>query len=379
MNAFAPAQPPTETAVPLLELRGISKEFPGVKALDDVSFAIWPGEVHMLLGENGAGKSSLMKVLCGAYRADSGEFFHNGRKVEIASPADARKLGIAVIFQEFSLVPYLDIGQNIFLGREPKGRIPGTIDRGKVLQDAKRLLQTIGFEIDPSIPVHQLGVAQQQTVEIAKALSQNARILVMDEPTAALSDRETQPLFAMISKLKADGVAIVYISHRMAEVFVLGDRITVLRDGRHVAEVKPDQSSPDDLIRMMVGRNVDTSYARNFMVESEKIVLEVINLSAASGIGDINLKVRAGEIVGLCGLVGSGRTEVARAIFGADKTTRQSGGSGVAKTVPRRLVRSPKGQGNQHQSGPPVADCDAIDQANGRFAVRRQSTEGRDR
>src|SRR5258708_3383469 len=236
---------------PLLELRGISKEFPGVKALDDVSFAIWPGEVHMLLGENGAGKYSLMKVLCGAYRADSGEFFHNGRKVEIASPADARKLGIAVIFQEFSLVPYLDIGQNIFLGREPKGRIPGTIDRGKVLQDAKRLLQTIGFEIDPSIPVHQLGVAQQQTVEIAKALSQNARILVMDEPTAALSDRETQPLFAMISKLKADGVAIVYISHRMAEVFVLGDRITVLRYGRHVAEVQPDQSSPDHSARLI--------------------------------------------------------------------------------------------------------------------------------
>jgi ribose transport system ATP-binding protein len=321
MNALAPAQPSAETAVPLLELRGISKAFPGVKALDDVSFAIWPGEVHMLLGENGAGKSSLMKVLCGAYRADGGEFFHRGRQVEIASAADARRLGIAVIFQEFSLVPYLDIAQNIFLGREPKGKIPGTIDRGKVLEDAKRLLQTIGFDIDPSIPVHRLGVAQQQMVEIAKALSQDARILVMDEPTAALSDRETALLFAMIEKLKADGVAIVYISHRMAEVFQLGDRITVLRDGRRVAEVAPKQSSPDELIRMMVGRNVDTSYARNFMAQSDQIVLEVVNVSAATGISDINLKVRAGEIVGLCGLVGSGRTEVARAIFGADKIT----------------------------------------------------------
>ena len=170
----------------------------------------------MLLGENGAGKSSLMKVLCGAYRADAGEFYYKGDKVAIASTADAQKLGIAVIFQEFSLVPYLDIAQNIFLGREPKGRIPGTIDRRKILADARRVLDTIGFDIDPSTTVDKLGVAQQQMVEIAKALSQNARILVMDEPTAALSDRETELLFALIARLKADGVAIVYISHRMA-------------------------------------------------------------------------------------------------------------------------------------------------------------------
>ena len=234
---------PGETAAtPLLELRGISKTFPGVKALDDVSFALYASEVHMLLGENGAGKSSLMKVLCGAYSADAGEFFHKGEKVTIKSTADAQKLGIAVIFQEFSLVPYLDIAQNIFLGREPKGRIPGTIDRRKILADAKRLLDMIGFDIDPSVVVNTLGVAQQQMVEIAKAISQNARILVMDEPTAALSDRETELLFALIARLKADGVSIVYISHRMAEVFALGDRITVLRDGRKVAEVRPSAS-----------------------------------------------------------------------------------------------------------------------------------------
>src|SRR6202035_5420631 len=162
-------------------------------------------EVHMLLGENGAGKSSLMKVLCGAYHADAGEFFHRGEKVAIPSSADARRLGIAVIFQEFSLVPYLDIAQNIFLGREPSGRIPGTIDRRRILRDARRILDSIGFSIDPSILVEKLGVAQQQMVEIAKAISQNARILVMDEPTAALSDRETELMVALIARLKADG------------------------------------------------------------------------------------------------------------------------------------------------------------------------------
>lgn len=310
-----PLDPP---APPLLELRGISKAFPGVRALDDVSFGVWSGEVHMLLGENGAGKSTLMKVLCGAYRADAGEFFHRGEKVTINSSADAQQLGIAVIFQEFSLVPYLDIAQNIFLGREPKGRIPGTIDRRKLLREARSVLGSIGFDIDPTILVAKLGVAQQQMVEIAKAVSQNARILVMDEPTAALSDRETELLFGLIRKLKADGVAIIYISHRMAEVFALGDRITVLRDGRRMGEVDPARATPDDLVRMMVGRNVDMSYPRHFAEKPGKVLLEVRGLSASTGISDVDLVVRQGEIVGLCGLVGSGRTEVVRAIFGAD-------------------------------------------------------------
>jgi ribose transport system ATP-binding protein len=335
--------PPT----PLFELRGISKEFPGVKALDNVSFAVFPGEVHMLLGENGAGKSSLMKVLCGAYRADGGSFHHNGATVEITSPADAQKLGIAVIFQEFSLVPYLDIAQNIFLGREPAGRIPGTIDRRRIHADAKRVLASIGFDIDPSIRVETLGVAQQQMVEIAKAISQNARILVMDEPTAALSDRETELLFALIARLKADGVAIIYISHRMAEVFSMGDRITVLRDGRRIDEVRPGDVSSDDLVRMMVGRTVDMTYPRTFVETPGEVMLQVKGLSAPSGIADIDLVVRKGEIVGLCGLVGSGRTEVVRAIFGADKTSageiifngqRKSGGPDEAARLGLALI-----------------------------------------
>ena len=199
------------TVVPLFELRGISKDFPGVKALDDVSFEIRADEVHMLVGENGAGKSTLMKVLCGAYRADRGSFFYNGKPVTINDSSAARKFGIAVIFQDFTLVPYLNIAQNIFLGREFLGRLPGLIDRRRIYTEAKRVLDMIGFDIDPRIPVHGLGVAQQQMVETAKALSQDARIMVMDEPTAALSDRETELLFAMIARLKENGVAIIYI------------------------------------------------------------------------------------------------------------------------------------------------------------------------
>jgi ribose transport system ATP-binding protein len=308
-------------AAPLLELRAICKNFPGVRALDQVSFGVYPGEVHMLLGENGAGKSTLMKVLCGAYQADSGEFFYKGEKVHIDSPADARKFGIAVIFQEFSLVPYLSIAQNIFLGREFPGRIPGTIDHARMHREARVLMDMLSLEHDTHTLVHTLGVAQQQMVEIAKALSQNARILVMDEPTAALSDRETTLLFAMIRKLQADGVAIVYISHRMAEVFAMGERITVLRDGKHVGSTFPDETSQDELVRLMVGRHVDMAYARTFCDKPGEVALEVKGLAAANGIHDVNLVVRAGEIVGLAGLVGAGRTEVARAIFGADRVT----------------------------------------------------------
>lgn len=303
---------------PLFEMRGIGKGFPGVKALDDVSFAIYPGEVHMLLGENGAGKSSLMKVLCGVYVADDGEFYHQGQRVSVASPADTMRLGIAVIFQEFSLVPYLDIAQNIFLGREPRGRLPGSVDHARMHAEARRLLDILGMELSTHTPVHRLGVAQQQMVEIAKALSQEARILVLDEPTAALSDRETEKLFAVIGKLKAEGVSMIYISHRMAEVFALGDRITVMRDGRKVGSYLPGEATPDELVARMVGRKVDMSYTRVRGGPVGELALEVHRVSADNGIEDINLQVRAGEIVGLAGLVGSGRSEVARAVFGAD-------------------------------------------------------------
>ncbi len=306
---------------PILELRSISKFFPGIKALDQVSFDVFSGEVHMLLGENGAGKSTLMKVLCGAYQADAGEIYYQGQPVKIANPSDARALGIAVIFQEFSLVPYLNIAQNIFLGREYPGKIPGAIDHARMHAEARHWLDVLSLHIDTHTLVHTLGVAQQQMVEIAKALSQNAKILVMDEPTAALSDRETTLLFEMIRKLQSEGVAIVYISHRMAEVFSMGDRITVLRDGKQVGSANPKTTTPDELVQMMVGRRVDMAYARNFTSKPGEVALKISNLCSDNGISDISIEVRQGEIVGLAGLVGAGRTEVARAVFGADPVT----------------------------------------------------------
>ncbi|CAN5517104.1 sugar ABC transporter ATP-binding protein [soil metagenome] len=308
---------------PLLELRGITKRFPGVLALDQVSLALHAGEVHMLMGENGAGKSTLMKVLCGAYTADAGEIFANGQAVQMKGPADARALGVAVIFQEYSLVPHLSIGQNIFLGREPRNRF-GLVDHSRIHREARALLDRLSLALDTRREVQGLGVAQQQMVEIAKALSQNARILVLDEPTAALSDRETAKLFEVIADLRGQGVAMAYISHRMEEVFRLGDRVTVLRDGKHVATLPAGEATPEDLVTMMVGRKVDMSYHRGDRPTAGECLLEVDGIASASGIQDVTLRVHAGEIVGLSGLVGSGRTEVARAIFGADRLTAGS-------------------------------------------------------
>jgi ribose transport system ATP-binding protein len=287
-----------------------------------VSMAVDAGQVHVLLGQNGAGKSTLIKILCGAHHPDRGEVLVDGRPVRIDSPADARRLGIAVIFQEFSLVPHLSIAQNIFLGREYRGRVPGTIDRRRMHADADRLLRMLGVDLDTRTPAYTLGVAQQQVVEIAKALSQNARILVMDEPTAALSEPEIDRLFERIRTLKGDGVAIVYISHRLQEVFAIGDAITVLRDGRQVASLAPPATSVDELVRLMVGRQVTTTYRRRFCDRPGEIVLDVQDLAAKNGVRGASLEVRAGEIVGLAGLVGAGRTELARAIFGADALIR---------------------------------------------------------
>src|SRR5262245_24053780 len=237
-------------------MRGISKSFPGVRALDGVSLSVNAGDVHFLLGQNGAGKSTLIRILYGAQHPDAGEVLVDGRHVRLHTPADARRLGIAVIFQEFSLVPYLNLAQNIFLGREPRGRMPGTIDHRLMHADARRLLDALGLDVDTRTLAHELGVAQQQVVEIAKALSQNARILVMDEPTAALSDREIARLFERVRALKQTGVGIIYISHRLQEIFEIGDRITVLRDGKNVASITPSETSVDDLVRLMVGRQV---------------------------------------------------------------------------------------------------------------------------
>jgi ribose transport system ATP-binding protein len=330
-------------------MRGISKSFPGVRALDGVSLTVDAGTVHVLLGQNGAGKSTLMRILCGAHHPDSGEILIDGRAVRLQSPADARRLGVAVIFQEFSLVPYLNLAQNIFLGREPGGRIPGTIDERTMHAEARRLLDGLGLDVDTRTMVHELGVAQQQVVEIAKALSQHARILVMDEPTAALSDREIARLFDRVRALKRDGVAIVYISHRLQEIFEIGDQITVLRDGRNVASLKPAETSVDGLVRLMVGRQVTTAYRIRFCETPGEPLLEVRDLRAENGVRAGSLDVRAGEVVGLAGLVGAGRTELARAIFGADRvvsgTVRMAGvsfGRGPTRAVRAGIALVPE-------------------------------------
>ena len=299
---------------PLLEMRGISKSFPGVRALDAVSLTVNSGEVQFLLGQNGAGKSTLMRILCGAHHPDAGEIRLNGTPVRLQSPADARRLGIAVIFQEFSLVPYLDIAQNIFLGRETSRR--------RMHAEAQQLLQGIGMSLDTRTLVHELGVAQQQVVEIAKALSQKARILVMDEPTAALSDYEIDRLFARIRALKADGVAVIYISHRLQEIGAIGDRVAVLRDGKNAGSFAAGEKTVDELVHMMVGRHVETTYRQTFCDRPGGVVLDVRELASDSGVSGASLTVRAGEVVGLAGLVGAGRSELARAIFGADRVTQ---------------------------------------------------------
>ena len=309
---------PVDLAVPVVALKGIEKAFPGVKALQGVSLDLFAGEVHMIMGENGAGKSTLMKILCGAYAADAGEILYKGVRETLAGPKDARRLGIAVIFQEFSLVPHLDVAQNILLGREPKGLLPGQIDLKRLYGQAQRYLDMLGSDIDARTPVHRLRVAEQQMVEIAKALSQDARVLVLDEPTSALSDRETEQLFKVIRALQSEGVAMAYISHRMAEVFELGDRITVLRDGQFVGTRLRTETSSDEIVRMMVGRSVDTSYGRTYCTAPGEPVIALAGVSAANGLSDVSIEVRRGEIVGLAGLVGSGRTEIARVIFGAD-------------------------------------------------------------
>ena len=311
--------PHTKGSVPVIEMRGISKSFPGVCALDDVSLAVNAGEVHMLLGQNGAGKSTLIKVLCGAHSPDAGEFLIDDQPVLIHSAADARRLGIAVIFQEFSLVPYLNIAQNIFLGREFGGRLPGLLDQRRMHAEARSLLDTLGMKLDTRTRAGKLGVAEQQIVEIAKALSQNARILVMDEPTAAISDLDIERLFERIQRLKQEGIAIIYISHRLSEVFRIGDKITVLRDGRNVASLEPAGTSMEALVRLMVGRDIDKMSRGIVSRQTGETALDVRDLKAANGIDRANLSLRIGEIVGLAGLVGAGRSELARAIFGADR------------------------------------------------------------
>lgn len=300
----------------ILTAKHITKLFPGMKALDDVDFDLQEGEVHILVGENGAGKSTLSKIILGAYKAEEGEITLDGEPITINGTKDALARGIAAVYQENSLVPYLDASQNIFLNREPKTKL-GLLDLKKMKEDAQELLKTLNSEyIDVTKPVSSLSVAEQQMVEIAKALSFNPRIIVFDEPTSSLSEREVESLFKQIHHLKEQGLGIIYVSHRMQEFPLIGDRITVLRDGKKIATVGINECSNNELVRMMVGRDVSQVYVRNQTDYTEE-ALRVDHLCDFDGrVNDISFHVRKGEIVGLAGLVGAGRTETAELIYG---------------------------------------------------------------
>lgn len=290
-------------------------EFPGVKALDGVNFETCKGEVHVLLGENGAGKSTLMKILTGVYRQTAGRIFFKGSPYEIRSIKDAEEKGISMIFQELNLVSFLSVAENIFLGREP--RIGVHINWKKINRDAQQLLDHLGLNISSKTIVRNLTIAQQQMVEIAKALSFNSDVIIMDEPTSSLTEREIEELFRTIRELKSKGVCIIYISHRMEELLAIGDRVTVLRDGRHVATVHVRDTNINELIKMMVGRSLNEKFPKEKAAIGEESI-RVCNLSQGKRLKDISFYARKGEVVGFAGLMGAGRTELMRAIFGAD-------------------------------------------------------------
>ena len=302
-------------------MRGIGKSFPGVRALHDVSLTLEAGEVLALVGENGAGKSTLMKILAGAYVADEGAIFIDGEEVTIGGPAHAEALGIGMIYQEFNLVPQLNAVDNIVLGLEPtRGPL---LDEKVATQRAVAAFADLGIEVPLNVPCGMFSVAQQQLVEIAKVLSRKARIVVMDEPSAALTDREVDRLFAIIKRLRSAGVGIIYISHRMEELPQIADRITVLRDGAAVETRLQSAFPADDIIQAMVGRTVDAHFPVLPPVAADaRIVLDVRDLVRAPAVNGVSFSIHAGEIVGMAGLVGAGRTEIARAIAGADVPQR---------------------------------------------------------
>ena len=321
-------------------MHGIVKSFPGVRALKGVELDLRPGEVHALLGENGAGKSTLIKVLGGAHRPDEGSIEIDGQSVEIASPADSQRAGVGIIYQEFNLVPAMTARENIFLGQEGSkvGILPVREERRK----ARELFKRLGVDLDPESLVRRLTVAQQQVVEIAKALLLESRIIVMDEPSAALSPREVEGLFRIIRELKSQGIGIVYVSHRLDEIFEICDRATIFRDGEHIATQPISELTRESIIELMVGRKLENEFPHRESTSTETSDvgegLIVSNLNRGGEVQDVSLSVRRGEIVALTGLVGAGRTEAVRLIFGADQRD-----SGSVKLDGRELtIRSPR-------------------------------------
>jgi ribose transport system ATP-binding protein len=326
----------------LVEMTDISKSFPGVHALDGARFELRPGEVHALVGENGAGKSTLMKVLAGIYKRDAGTIRVKGAEVEVDSPRAAQDLGISIIHQELNLAGHLTVAQNIFIGREPRGRVRFWLDEKALNRKASELFEELHIRLDPRVRVSGLAVAQQQMVEIAKAFSYNPDVLIMDEPTAALTETEIEELFRITRHLRERGHGIVHISHRLEELKQITDRVTVMRDGRYIDTVNTAEASIQQIISMMVGRTIFEEAPELPEEASREVALEVRNLNRGRVIRDVSFKLHRGEILGVAGLVGAGRTEVMRAVFGAD--ARDSGeilvnGQAVGINAPSDAVR----------------------------------------
>jgi ribose transport system ATP-binding protein len=302
--------------IPLLEAQNITKRFPGTLALDDAQFELRRGEIHALIGENGAGKSTLMKILSGVYIADSGEIRFEGRPVSPANPREALEMGIAIVHQELSVVRPLTVAENIYPGRLPTNRW-GMVKYNDLFEAARRVLEQLQVEINPRATMETLSIANQQLVEIGKALSLNCKVLILDEPTSALTEREAEILFGLLRRLAANGTGIIYISHKLSEIFALADRVTVLRDGRYIGTRVIAETTPDEVVRMMVGRELGDFYPAKSAGRGQPL-LEVRNLRLPGLAAGSSFQLFAGEVLGFAGLIGSGRTELARAIFGAD-------------------------------------------------------------
>jgi ribose transport system ATP-binding protein len=316
MSTSTKAGPSSQPGQPILTVRGVTKSFPGVRALKGVDLTIYPGEVHALVGENGAGKSTLMKILAGAQGPDGGEIKLDGKPVHFHSPHQARLAGIGIIYQELTIAPNLTVAGNVFLGSE-ETKLGFLTDTPAMIQHTQEVLDRLGARFRASQRAAHLSIAEQQQIEIARALFYKSRILVMDEPTTALSDRETDRLFDIVRQLRSEGLAIIYISHRMAEIYELGDRLSVFRDGEYVGELTRPEFSSDRIIEMMVGRKLEDLYPQKIAGHGD-VVLQVKNMSDKEHVKNAGLELRAGEVLGLAGLVGAGRTELARLIFGAD-------------------------------------------------------------
>ena len=331
--------PASADGAPILEMRNISKTFPGVKALNNVQLSVAPGEIHALMGENGAGKSTLMKILSGAYQADpGGTIMVGGVPLTTRGPLESKAAGISIIYQELALSPNLTVAENIYLGREP--RKGGAIDRATMNESSRDVLARLGANFGPTTVVDSLSIAERQMVEIARAVHSDCRILVMDEPTTALSSRETDKLFVLVKQLRADGIAIIYISHRMAEVYELSDRVSILRDGSYVGTLEHDQMTPEAVVKMMVGRDLGSFYKKEHRFRPNAApVLEVRDIGDGRRVKGVSFELHAGEVLGLAGLVGAGRTELARMLFGADRHT-----TGEAVLGGKKLeMKSPQG------------------------------------